>query len=300
VRDTLDTESARLLERDTVLDALCESLDQARVGRGRLVLVAGEAGVGKSVAVREFSRRASSSRVLWGACDALFTPRPLGPFVDVAEQAGEPLLTALDGGPADVVTALLQMAGPRAPAVVVIEDLHWADEATLDAVRLLARKVGQVRLLVIATYRDEELDRAHPLRMVLGELATRPHVVRLAIPPLSPDAVAELAQVSELDARELHRLTDGNPFFVTEVLATGGSAIPPTVRDAVLARAARLSQDARALLDAVAIAPPASNCGCSMHSRVSTPVPSTSACPRGCLSKAKTPSHSATTSRGRL
>jgi len=239
VRDTLDTESARLLERDTVLDALCESLDQARVGRGRLVLVAGEAGVGKSVAVREFSRRASSSRVLWGACDALFTPRPLGPFVDVAEQAGEPLLTALDGGPADVVTALLQMAGPRAPAVVVIEDLHWADEATLDAVRLLARKVGQVRLLVIATYRDEELDRAHPLRMVLGELATRPHVVRLAIPPLSPDAVAELAQVSELDARELHRLTDGNPFFVTEVLATGGSAIPPTVRDAVLARATR-------------------------------------------------------------
>jgi DNA-binding CsgD family transcriptional regulator len=250
-------EEPRLLEREEVLGALRDSLAEASKGRGRLVLVVGEAGVGKSAAVRDFCDESrGSARVLWGGCDPLFTPRPLGPFLDIAENAGEELQAAVEQGPPDVVAALLRTAGPRSAAIVVVEDVHWADEATLDVLRLLGRKLGQAPLLVLATYRDDELDRIHPLRVVLGELATHPHVERLPVPPLSPEAVAELAASSAADAVELHRLTGGNPFFVTEVLASGNGTIPSSVRDAVLARAARLTESARALLDAVAIAPP--------------------------------------------
>jgi DNA-binding CsgD family transcriptional regulator/tetratricopeptide (TPR) repeat protein len=250
-------DGARLLERETVLGGLRETLDEVLAGRGRLVLVGGEAGAGKSAAVRTFCEEARASvQVLWGGCDALFTPRPLGPFLDIAEEAGGELQAAIDGGPPEVVGALLRLVGPGSATILVLEDVHWADEATLDALRLLARRVGHAPLLVLATYRDDELDRVHPLRIVLGELATRPQVERLTVPPLSPHAVAELAAPREVDAVELHRLTGGNAFFVTEVLASGNGAIPPTVRDAVLARAARLTDAARALLDAVAIAPP--------------------------------------------
>jgi ATP/maltotriose-dependent transcriptional regulator MalT len=249
-------EGTRLLERDAVLDALRGRLEEARASRGRLVLVAGEAGVGKSVVVRDFCVQAGGARVLWGGCDALFTPRPLGPFLDLADEAGDTLRAALDGGPTEVVDALLEVAADGPATIVVLEDVHWADEATFDTIRLLARKVGEAPLLVLATYRDDELDRVHPLRVVVGELATRPEVERLTVPPLSPEAVAELAAPAEVDAAALYRLTNGNPFFVTEVLACSDDVIPATVRDAVLARSSRLSEDARALLDAVAIAPP--------------------------------------------
>jgi DNA-binding CsgD family transcriptional regulator/tetratricopeptide (TPR) repeat protein len=250
-------EGTGLLERDSVLSDLRDALREAVAGRGRFVLVAGEAGVGKSAAVRAFGAEArGSARVLWGGCDALFTPRPLAPFLDMTEEAGGALETAVEEGAPAVVAALLGLARPGSATIVVVEDVHWADEATLDVLRLLARKLGPARLLVLAMYRDDELDRVHPLRVLLGELATLPQVGRLTVPPLSPEAVVELAGSADVDAGELHRLTGGNPFFVTEVLASGNGAIPPTVTDAVLARAARLSDEARAVLDAVAIVPP--------------------------------------------
>ena len=227
-------------------------------GRGRLVLVEGEAGVGKTALVRRFcGGRGSSARVLWGICDALFTPRPLGPLFDVAEATGGELEELVQTGakPHEVVAALARELGSRAPTVLVLEDLHWADEAALDVVRMLARRVQTVAALVIASYRDDELDRDHALRMVLGDLATDPTIRRLKIAPLSPSAVARLAEQHRVDADELYRKTAGNPFFVTEVLAARGDEIPSTVRDAVFARAARLSAPARALLEAVAVIP---------------------------------------------
>jgi predicted ATPase len=123
----------------------------------------------------------------------LFTPRPLGPFLDIAGELGGELVTAVDEGAPAVVAALLGLARPGSATVIVVEDVHWADEATLDVLRLLARKLGQAPLLVLATYRDDELDRVHPLRVLLGELATRPQAERLTVPSLSPEAVAELA-----------------------------------------------------------------------------------------------------------
>ncbi len=222
------------------------------------MLVSGEAGVGKTALVRRFCReQGSSARVLEGTCDALFTPRPLGPLFDVAEATAGELEELVQTGarPHEVMAALVRELGSRAPTVLVLEDVHLADEATLDVLRMLARRVEMVGALVIASYRDDELDRDHALRMVLGDLATDRTIRRLKIAPLSPGAVARLAEQRGVDAGELYRKTAGNPFFVTEVLAARGDEIPSTVRDAVLARAGRLSVPARALLVAVAAIP---------------------------------------------
>jgi DNA-binding CsgD family transcriptional regulator len=137
----------------------------------------------------------------------------------------------------------------------VIEDVHWSDEATLDILGLLGRRVQQLGALVVVTYRTDELPRTHPLRIVLGDLATVAGVVRLHLEPFSLEAVAELAAPHGVDPDDLHAKTAGNPFFVTEVLASGSVEIPATIRDAVLARATRLAGPARDLLDAVAIVP---------------------------------------------
>jgi DNA-binding CsgD family transcriptional regulator len=228
-------------------------------GRGCLVLVNGEAGVGKTSVVRRFCfEHGRAARVLWGTCDALFTPRPLGPLFDVAEATGGELeeLVASGARAHEVVAELARELRGRSPTVMVLEDVHQADGATLDVIRLLARRVAGLSALVVVTYREVELSAAHPLRIVLGELATAGEVLRLTIEPLSRAAVAALARAHELDPDELFRRTGGNPFFVTEVLATGSDAIPRTVRDAVLARAARLSGPARWLLEAVAVVPP--------------------------------------------
>ena len=252
--------AADLLERDRELSVLAEELAAVRASlRGRVMLVGGEAGVGKTALLRRFCIDCGGdARLLWGACDALFTPRPLGPFIDVAEQVGGELAELLRTAakPYDVAPALLRELRNRAPTILVLEDVHAADEATLDVLRLLARRVETVPVLALVSYRDDELDRAHPLRVVLGELTRFEHPGRMKVAPLSATAVAELAGGRAVDVEDLYRTTAGNPFFVTEVLAAGSEAVPHSVRDAVLSRAARLSASARSLLDAVAVVPP--------------------------------------------
>jgi DNA-binding CsgD family transcriptional regulator len=249
-----------LLERTDELSTLAERLQEVeRTRRGQLVLLGGEAGVGKTTLLRRFrDELARSTRVLSGACDPLFTPRPLGPLLVVAQECGGELEAVVESGamPYEVVSALARELGARAPTVFVLEDVHWADEATLDVLLLLARRVEKVPALVLASYRDDELDRTHPLRHVLGETATSRTVQRMKLSPLSPAAVAQLAEPYGIDADELYRKTAGNPFFVVEALAAEASGIPDTVRDAVLARAARLGPETKSLLEAVAIVPP--------------------------------------------
>jgi DNA-binding CsgD family transcriptional regulator len=245
-----------LLERDESLSALCRTLAVVRSeSTGRLVWVGGEAGVGKTALLRRFCElQLRPVRTLWGGCEPLRTPRPLGPFVDIAEAIGGGLAAAVDAAarPYEVTSALLHELRSHGPTVLVLEDLHWADEATLDVLTLLAARIGSVRALVLASYRDDALERGSVLKVLLGELA-RPR--RLKVERLSPAAVAAMAGPHGLDGAELYERTGGNPFFVTEVLATGGERLPDTVRDAVLARTARLSEPALRLLDAVAIAP---------------------------------------------
>ena len=249
---------AELLEREDVLAALDAALADATAGRGRIVFVGGEAGVGKTALVRRFVENGvGNARVLNGACDPLFTPRPLGPFVDIARATGGQLdeLVAAGAIPYRVAEALVAELSQSRPTVVVLEDLHWADEATLDVLRLLARQVGDSSVLAIVTYRDDELDNRHPLRVVLGSLSSVPAGKRLRVSPLSKSAVAELAEPYGADPDELYRLTSGNPFYVTEVLAGEATSLPETVRDAVLARAATLSSCALEVLEAVSTMP---------------------------------------------
>lgn len=256
-----EVESVGLLERSGELAALAELLSAARKGSGRLALVYGEAGIGKTALVRRFCEDAgASARVLWGVCDALFTPRPLGPLLDIAHDAGGGLAEVIEAGgtPYEVAIALERELTERPPTILVFEDMHLADEATLDVLRLVGRRAAELPVLLIVTYRDEAVGRFHPLRLVLGEVAAASPVARVRLSRLSRDAVAGMAGTHGVLGGELYRTTAGNPFFVTEVLAAGDEQMPETVRDAVLGRAARLSVGARRLLDAIAVARPQS------------------------------------------
>jgi len=246
----------QLLEREPSLASLAAYAQEARQGDARLVLVAGEAGVGKSALVEQLQSGLPDARWSWGACDGLFTPRPLGPLFDLAGQLGGELedLCRTGASREDLFRALLrQVSEPGALKVVVIEDVHWADEATVDMLRFLGRRFRGAPALLIATYRDDGLAADDPLRLALGDLATQRSTRRVELAPLSADAVRRLAASSGLDAAELYRLTSGNPFYVTEVLQAGLRVVPASARDAVLARAARLSGESRRLLDVAAL-----------------------------------------------
>jgi tetratricopeptide (TPR) repeat protein len=246
-----------LLERSSALGELGGVLAATATG-GRVVLVAGEAGIGKSALVRQFTEeRSADARFLLGACDPLLTPRALGPLHDIARQTGGRLAELLaTGAPREALFAAfldeLDLGGR--PRVVVVEDAHWADEATLDLLVFLGRRIARTRALLLVTYRDDELGLDHPLRAAVGRLP--PEAVRhLHLEPLSEAAVAELTRRSGRPAVGLRALTGGNPLLVTEVLAAGDAGVPMTVRDLVLARLGGLPGDAQELVRLVAVVP---------------------------------------------
>ncbi|WP_250214156.1 ATP-binding protein [Acrocarpospora catenulata] len=246
-----------LLERSSLLDELSGVL-AATAAAGHVVLIAGEAGIGKSALVNRFTERHSGeARFLFGACDPLLTPRALGPLHDLGRETGGRLAALLaDGSPREhLFAALLDELDQRSRRqVVVIEDAHWADEATLDLLLFLGRRIERTRALLIVTYRDDELTVEHPLRAVLGRLPQNT-VRRLRPAPLSEAAVAELARRVGRPATGLHALTGGNPLLVGEVLAARDAGVPLTVRDLVLARFAGLPPEAQEVVRLVAVVP---------------------------------------------
>ena len=245
-----------LLEREEAIAAFAEYAESAAAGFGRVVLLFGEAGIGKSALLEHLERTTSTMRWVHGACDGLFTPRPLGPLFDLAEELGGDLLAACGSdAPREVLfRRLLSALGDgNGPYVVVLEDLHWADESTLDLVAFLGRRIGDQPVLLICTYRDDELGPGHQLRLVLGELASSRGTRRVGLSPLSEHAVRELATGTGVSADDLFRLSGGNPFFVTEVLRSGVKGVPWSARDAVLARLARLAPAARRFAETAAL-----------------------------------------------
>jgi DNA-binding CsgD family transcriptional regulator/tetratricopeptide (TPR) repeat protein/energy-coupling factor transporter ATP-binding protein EcfA2 len=241
-----------LLERESQLGSLLQYADEAGSRKGRLVLISGEAGVGKSSLVEELQQLLPDAAWAWGACDGLFTPRPLAPLHDIAREVGGELLeTVRDGAPRDdVFDAVLHwLSGVEPLAVLVIEDAQWADEATLDLLRFVGRRVRALPVLLVVTFRDDAMAPTDPLRVALGELAGQRFTRRIDLPPLTPAGVRRLAEGTSYSPEELYDLTGGNPFYVVEVLSDDGTEVPASARDAVLARAARLSDAARTTLD---------------------------------------------------
>lgn len=245
-----------LLERSIPLQTLAEAADEAASGAGRLVLITGEAGVGKTALLECFHIAVPDAEWAEGACDGLVTPLPLGPLYEVAARFGGDLREMIRSSPSriELFAALLRrLEDPRSFDVVVLEDLHWADEATVDLLRYVGRRISATRSLVIGTYRSDDLPERHPLRAALGDLAMRASTRRVELSPLSRAAVEQLAAESDVDPEQLFAMTGGNPYFVAEVLRSGLRTVPPSARDVVLGRAARFSPRARRALDAAAL-----------------------------------------------
>ena len=251
-----------VLERDAELSALADAVRAAAGGTGSVVLVMGEAGIGKSSLVEALrAQLPAEGRMLVGYCDDLATPRPLGPFRDLVGGVGTELSRAVsDGSDRDRVLAALraELTWSEHPAVLVIEDIHWADDATLDALRYLIRRISGLPAVLVLTYRDDELDREHPLHGLLGQASRSNQVRYLPLRRLSQEAVRQLSVGRPVDGDEVFALTAGNPFFVHELLASAQSErVPRTIVDAVLARVRRLDLPVQDVLEQLAVVPSA-------------------------------------------
>lgn len=250
-----------LADRDHQLGEIIARADDARAGRGGMVLVSGESGAGKTSFVEAFvDHWVRDERVLWGVCDPLPTPRPLGPIHDVARRLAPATRTALESEHSYEIFDAVYADLCRAPTVLVLDDLQWADQGTIDLLRFVLRRIGQTRSLVIGMARDEDVGVSHPLRGLLGDLARTPRAVSLPMPPLSTEAVAGLVGDSAIDSRWLHTVTGGNPFFVCEMLehnrvSADGTELPTTVRDAVLSRTSDLDAAAWDALNLLSCSP---------------------------------------------
>jgi predicted ATPase len=245
-----------LLERQQALATLVDAREATERGRGRVVFVTGEPGIGKTSLVARFLRDLrGDARVLFGTCDDLSIPRPLGPIRDLIGNVSTPLEHALSGGaPPHEIHGLViaELEREPWPTVLVVEDVHWADEATLDLLTVVGRRIGPLPALLVLTFRGGEAPPGHPLHTTVGAIpAGRSTVLELA--PLSENAVASLAGA---DAAEVYAATGGNPFYVTELLTSRSAAeLPRSVANAVLGRASRLDEPSRRLVELVSVVP---------------------------------------------
>ena len=246
--------TGRLLERSEQLRVLASAARAADQGRGSVVLVSGEAGVGKTSLVRAFhSSVPAGARVLTGYCDALSTPRALGPMKDIAASLGPEFRAAVQAGDRDLVMSALVAALAGGPTtVMVVEDLHWADEGTLDVLRFAARRLASLHALLLVTFRDDEAIPPGLSALVAAASAT---TTTLRLSPLSPEAVRTLCEGHEVDSDDVFALTTGNPYLVTEILASRTTTTPRSVVGAVVERLARLPEDTRDLVEQLAVVP---------------------------------------------
>ncbi len=239
------TVNMELIERAEHLTALHDKYNDMAAGEGHCIMLSGEAGIGKTALVRAFCQEhRHHAKVYLGTCDALFTPRPLAPVYDVIWQIWED-----QPGPAedrstlftDFINRFDQLPGP---SLLVFEDIHWADEATIDFIKFLARRITRFRCLFILTWREEEVHAGHPLKQLLGQLP--PHsFTRLQLPPLSRTAVEDLAKTRGYRGEDVYDIAGGNPFYVNEILASYSPGIPDNIKDSILSVFNRLDANTR-------------------------------------------------------
>lgn len=244
------------LERDRELELLTDLLADIGASGGRVALLRGEAGIGKSALVEEFvARNKANAHVLVGVCDDLLTPPALGPFWDFARH--EPSLTEHleNSDRSRVLGATLELLSRSLrPTILVFEDTQWADEATLDAIKYLGRRISATHGLLLLTFRETDVDYEHPLRGVIGDLSPS-RVVRFHLGGISVSAVAKLIGKTELDPDEVMAATGGNPFLVTQLASTGGEAVPPSIQDSIMAQVRKVSPESRRMLMTLSVIP---------------------------------------------
>ncbi len=269
--DACGSSMSALLERDGDLEILRAAVRDAADRRGSVVALVGEAGIGKSSLIDAWRTDpgVAEARFVVGWCDDFLTHRTLGPMRDIARELGAPVseaVAALDTG-ALLDALLTEMSHPLRPTILVFEDVQWADEATLDVIRYVGRRVDRSRAVLTVTYRDEDLAPDHPLHGVLGAL--RGPVRRVRPRPLSSVAVGQLTEAFGLDPDRIHRLTGGNPFFVTEV-TRDPDHLPASVAEAVGARVHALDPGARAAVEVLAVIPGSADLGLVEDLAIST------------------------------
>jgi DNA-binding CsgD family transcriptional regulator/tetratricopeptide (TPR) repeat protein len=246
-----------LLERETELGALRAAVADASARRGSVVVIIGEAGIGKTSLVQALrDDPGTECRVAIGLCDDLLTRRTLGPFQDIARSLGGELASAVATADTAAVcdAVLAELDHPLRPTVLVLEDVHWADEATLDVLRYVGRRIAALRGVLVVTYRGEEIGTDDPLTRVLGALSST--TVRHVRPqPLSEEGVAALTSAAGFDTQEAVSLTAGNPFLATELARATDTAVPLSVTDLVRSRLAALPPRARAAVELLSVLP---------------------------------------------
>ena len=247
-----------LLEREEPLALLETALVRADGGEGRSILIGGEAGIGKTALLESFVRsQADRVPVLWGVCEALTTPRPLGPLYDIAHALGGRLLRALDAdrSPHRLFNAFMdELRGASRATIVVVEDAHWADDASVDFLKFVGRRIARYPALLVVTFREDEVAPGHPLLRAMSDVPAD-HLSRIRLRGLSAAAIDELARAHTRVIPNLHAISNGNPFLATEMLRGHGDELYASLRDTMLSRFERLPPAARELAALVSVVP---------------------------------------------
>jgi predicted ATPase/DNA-binding CsgD family transcriptional regulator len=248
-----------LIERDSFLSLMRAEFEKVSESEGHCILVSGEAGIGKTSLVKTFCKSTQKQyKIYQGTCDALFTPRPLGPILDIIwqMQGGHSWANTLNISDRSALFSQFhhELANQQESTIIVIEDIHWADEATLDFIKFFARRINRLHCLFILTYRDNEIHIHHPLRTVLGQLSPD-SFTRLQLTPLSRQAVEKMSIERGYNGEDVYSISGGNPFYVNEILASYSIGVPDNIRDSVLSSFNRLDEKTKQIWEILSVLP---------------------------------------------
>ncbi|MES1214610.1 MAG: AAA family ATPase [Bacteroidota bacterium] len=247
-----------LVERAVFLESLQRQFSKTSTGEGHTIFISGEAGIGKTSLLREFCKYQKNNCIIYhGACDALFTPRPLAPLFDIGWQMRSDFWDrneSAEDRAALFSRFMFELGNQNEMIILLFEDIHWADEATLDFIKFLARRITRLRCLFILTYRDNEIHSRHPLKSVMGQLPPDTFT-RLQLTPLSKNAVDRMAGEKGYSGEDVYSISGGNPFYVTEILASYSAGIPDNIKDAVLSVYNRQERNTKDVWELLSVAP---------------------------------------------
>jgi len=247
-----------LVERDGFLTLLQTHFKNISEGEGHCVLVCGEAGIGKSALVKVFCKEQKENcNIYLGVCDSLFTPRPLAPLYDVMWQVNKDLVQNshdIEQRSALFTGFFRELLDQKEKIIIVFEDIHWADEATLDFIKFFVRRIQQLPCLFILTYRDNEIHSQHPLRSVLGHLPPD-SFTQLKLAPLSRNAVEKMAAEKGYSGEDVYNISAGNPFYVNEILASYSKGIPDNIKNAVLSTYNSAKENTKLIWELLSVIP---------------------------------------------